>query len=49
MKFLGKVLFPRSQGWEQHRRAKILVAVIVTAIIFAAFVGGLIYMLNARR
>jgi hypothetical protein len=49
MKFLGKLLFPRSQAWEQHRRAKILVAVIMTAIIFAAIVGALIYLLNGRR
>ena len=48
MQILGKVLFPRLQPWQQRRQAKTVVTVIVVAIVFAALVGGIIYMANAH-
>ena len=49
MKFLGKILFPRSASWQQRRSVKILLAVILTAIIFALIVGALIFYANTKR
>jgi hypothetical protein len=49
MKIMGKILFPRLPAWQQHRGAKTVFAVIMTAVIFAAIVGAMIYYGNTKR
>jgi hypothetical protein len=49
MKVLGKLLFPHLPAWQQRRRANTVVLVLVTAILFAAIVGAVMYWSNAKR
>ena len=49
MQTLGKVLFPRLQPWQQRQQAQTAVTVLVVAVVFAAIVGGIIFMSNGNR
>lgn len=48
-RFLGKVLFPRQQPWQQRRQAKAIIWSLLVAVAFAAIVGGVMFLQNSRR
>jgi len=37
--FIGRILFPRVQRWEQRRKVKLLTVTILVACTGAAFIG----------
>jgi hypothetical protein len=41
--FFGRILFPRLQPWEQRRKTKTMLGILITALAFAASVGAIIY------
>ena len=43
--FLGRIIFPRRQPWEQRRSAKIMFGVLGFALLLGAVVMTLIYMI----
>ena len=49
MQILGRVLFPRLQPWQQRRQAKTVVTVLLVGVVFAAIVGGIMFLSNAKR
>jgi len=49
LNFLGKVLFPRLEPWRQKRQTKAILWAVLTAIIFAAVVVGIMFLENSRR
>jgi hypothetical protein len=44
--FFGKILFPRSQRWEQRRKIRLLAITLVSGCVGAACVGLTIYRHN---
>jgi hypothetical protein len=44
--FIGRILFPRVQRWEQRRKVKLLTVTILVACTGAAFIGLTIYKHN---
>jgi hypothetical protein len=49
LNFLGKVLFPRLEPWRRKRQAKAIMWAVLTALIFAAVVVGIMFLENSRR
>jgi len=47
--FLGKMLFPRLQPWQQRRQAQTLLLTILVSVLFACVVAAGIYFGNAHR
>jgi hypothetical protein len=45
--FVGRILFPRRQPWEQRRKTKMLFGTLFVAFAFAASVGAVIYHQNS--
>ncbi len=48
-RFLGKVLFPRLQPWQQRRQAKAIIWSLLVAITFAGVVASIMFLQNSRR
>jgi hypothetical protein len=48
-RFLGKVLFPRQQPWQQRRQAKAIIWSLLVALVFAGIVAGIMFAQNSRR
>jgi hypothetical protein len=48
MNFIGKILFPRSQPWRRERQMKSIFMALLTGLIFAAIVAGVILLRNYR-
>jgi hypothetical protein len=46
--FIGKVLFPSLQPWQRRRQLKTMLYVLFGALVFAALVGGVMFMVNSR-
>ena len=49
LNFLGKVLFPRLEPWQRKRQARAIVWAVLTAIVFAAVVVAVMFLVNSRR
>ena len=47
--FLGKMLFPRLQPWQQRRQAKTLLLTLLVSVVFACVVATVIYLGNTHR
>ena len=43
--FLGRVLFPRQQDWQQTRSAKIFVSVVGFSLVLALIIAKIIKMM----
>lgn len=44
--FIGRILFPRAQRWEQRRKVKLITATVLVACTGAACIGLTIYKHN---
>jgi hypothetical protein len=49
LKYLGKVLFPRSSPWQRANQMRILVGTIMVAMLVAATVTVLMLYVNSKR
>jgi hypothetical protein len=49
LNFLGKLMFPRLQPWQQKKQAKAVVWAVVFAFVFAAIVVVIMFFENSRR
>jgi len=49
MKFIGRILFPRSAPWQQKKQLKIMLMVILTTLFFAAAVTAIMIFQNSKR
>jgi hypothetical protein len=45
---LGRVLFPRQQAWQRERFVKHVLIALAVAVIFAAIVAGMMFLINSR-
>ena len=47
--FLGKILFPRQADWQRKKQMQTMVAVLVTSVLFAAIVAGLMFFAANKK
>jgi hypothetical protein len=47
--YIGRTLFPHEEQWRQRRRLKTILYTVVTAVVFAAVVGGVMFWLNMKQ
>ncbi len=46
---LGKILFPRQPDWQRQKQIKTMFSVVLTSLIFASLVAGLMLYAAYKR
>jgi cell division septal protein FtsQ len=49
LNFLRKILFPRQADWQRKKYIRIAFWVVVMAVLFAAFMGAVMFFINSKR
>ena len=47
LKFIGRLLFPRSQRWKQKQQIRLLLAALAVGIMFGAIIVGIMLLGNS--